>query len=130
MGSLKTRLKNIEKDFDQQLKSLSAPQQLTSLKTSFLGRKRTHQPTILGTSICRQSQVWTRNKPAQKSHRRKNSLFQEKKLLQNKKEDSSFDPTIPALLHPKAITTSSPKQSRRLNKSLKPLVLFVAAILK
>ena len=39
MDSLKIRLKNIEKDFNQQLASVDNFQQLTSLKTSFLGRK-------------------------------------------------------------------------------------------
>jgi len=99
MGSLKTRLKNIEKDFDQQLKSLSAPQQLTSLKTSFLGRKGHINQLFSELQSADKAKFGQEINQLKKAIEKKLSLS-EKKLLQNKKEDSSFDPTIPGITPP------------------------------
>lgn len=99
MDSLKTSLKNTQKDFDQQLKSLSTPQQLTSLKTSFLGRKG-HINKLFSQLPPKDKAKFGKEINQLKKDIEKKLVSAEKKLLQNKKGDSSFDPTIPGITPP------------------------------
>lgn len=99
MDSLKTRLQDIEKDLDQQLAAISKPDQLTSIKTAFLGRKG-HVNQLFSS---------LENSDKAKFGRQINQLKQivdkkisqtEKKLLRQSVGDTAFDPTVPGITPP------------------------------
>lgn len=99
MDSLKTRLQNIEKDFNQQLTPVSNSQQLTSLKTSFLGRKGHINQVFSQLSSADKAKFGKDINQLKKTIEKKLTSSQ-KKLLQTKKGDTSFDPTIPGITPP------------------------------
>lgn len=99
MDSLKTRLQNIEKDFNQQLTPVSNSQQLTSLKTSFLGRKG-HINQVFSQLSSTDKAKFGKDINRLKKTIEKKLTSSQKKLLQNKKGDTSFDPTIPGITPP------------------------------
>ena len=99
MDSLKTRLKNIEKDFNQQITSVSDSQQITPLKTSFLGRKG-HINQIFSQLSSTDKAKFGRDINQLKKTIEKKLASSQKKLLQNKKGDTSFDPTVPGITPP------------------------------
>lgn len=99
MDSLKTRLKNIEKDFNQQIASISNSQQIVPLKTSFLGRKGHINQIFSQLSSTDKAKFGQEINQLKKTIEKKLASSQ-KKLLQNKKGDTSFDPTIPGITPP------------------------------
>ncbi len=99
MDSLKTRLKNIEKDFNQQLASVANSQQLTSLKTSFLGRKG-HINQLFSELLPKDKAKLGKDINQLKKTFEEKLASSQKKILQNQKGDTSFDPTIPGITPP------------------------------
>jgi len=105
MADLKTDLKELSQDFQQQLKSVSQPQQLDQLKTDFLGRKG-HINKIFS-SLSPQQKA----KNGRQINQLKNDIQQslkkhQQKIFQQSTQKDSFDPTVPGIkpstghLHP------------------------------